>query len=81
MTDIKDPEYMHLYNLPQNVKGGIPIHGVKDDRGNIIVVRFDQLDGMSSHCWVDGTTEITQLKADTPIMYDYATDQYSVVEE
>jgi hypothetical protein len=82
MADTKSPELMHLYNLPQNVEGGLPVHGVTlPGISEKVTVMFHKIDEMSSDCTVEGRSDVVHLPADTPIMYDYETDQYSVAED
>lgn len=64
-------EYMKLYNLPQNVEGGIPVHNVKlpDVLGEVTVL-FHKLDELSSDCTIEGTDKVVHLDATTPIVYE-----------
>lgn len=70
---------LHVYNLPEKVKGGIKIHGLKDEDGNDIVVLFHKLDGMNTVSTIEGTSKKFALKADTPLI-DIGNDEYKIDE-
>lgn len=72
-------EYMKLYNLPQNIEGGIKIYGSGKYRGKDAVLLFHRLDEMSSDCTIEGTDHVVHLPADTPIIYEDG--EYRVGEE
>jgi hypothetical protein len=78
MVDVKPAELMKLYNLPQNVEGGLPIHNVDVD-GKKITILFHHLDGMYSNCTIKGTNKVVHLDATTPIIYEDG--EYRVGEE
>lgn len=71
---------LHVYNLPEKVKGGIKIHGLKNKKGKDIVVLFHRLDHMDSVCTIEGTRKKFSLKADTPLI-DIGNDEYKIDEE
>ena len=82
MASTKSPELMRLYNLPQEVEGGLPIHNVTLPGINgKVTVMFHKIDEMSSDCTIEGKSDVVHLPADTPIVYDYETEQYSVAED
>lgn len=57
---------MRLYDLPQNVVGGIELHYAG------LVLRFHHLDGMYSYCVVDegkSKGKVFNLTAGAPIVY------------
>jgi hypothetical protein len=72
--------HIKVYNLPQNVKGGIKIHGFDSPLYNLpenAVLLFTHLENMDAFCKVEGTGNTISIKADTPIVergdggYDY----------
>lgn len=72
-------EKLKLYNLPQNVEGGMAIDGVTlPGVSKKVTVMFHKLDDMSSDCTIEGTDKVIHLPADTPLIYEDG--QYSVDE-
>lgn len=69
-----------LYNVPQRVKGGLKIHGLKDEKGKDIVVLFHHLDGAYSYCTIEGTKKVVHLSASTPLI-TLENDEYKIDEE
>lgn len=69
-----------LYNVPQNIEGGLKIHGYKNNRGREIVLRFHHLDDNGSYCTVDGGKKVVNLPADTPLV-TLPDDEYQIDEE
>lgn len=68
------PEELKIYNLPQDVEGGIPINGAKDG-----VILFHNLTDMKANCtFQDGGKPIT-LAADTKLIHENG--QYRFDEE
>jgi hypothetical protein len=66
MSD-KKPIRIKLYNLPQNIDGGVRIYGHKI-KGEEVELLFHSLDGMHSHCTVDGEDKPIALRAITPLL-------------
>jgi hypothetical protein len=75
------PHHIKLYNLPQNIEGGIKIHGFKselDDSDKELTLRFHHLDGMYSVCSVEGEKDsIVHLSASTPLV-ELGNDEYRI---
>lgn len=57
-----------LMHLPQRVKGGVKIHGLKDSDNKDVVILFHHLDGMYSYCTFEGTDTVLHLSASTPLV-------------
>ena len=78
-----DPHTLKIYNLPQNVEGGIKIHGFKDPRYDLpedAVLLFSHLENMDAFCKVEGTDNEISIEADMPIR-ELGGDEYEVVYE
>jgi hypothetical protein len=69
-----------LYNVPENIKGGLKIHGFKDKKGKKIVLRFHHLDGAYSYCTIDGSKKVVNLSASTPLV-TLENDEYQIDED
>lgn len=67
-----------LYNVPENIEGGLKIHGYKE-KDKKIVLRFHHLDGDKSRCTVDGGKRVVKLPADTPLV-TLENDEYQIDE-
>lgn len=70
---------IHLYNVPENIKGGLLIHGYKE-KGKEVLLRFHKLDGDKSRCTIDGGKRVVKLPADTPLV-TLPDDEYQIDEE
>lgn len=72
-----------VYNLPQNVEGGIKIHGFSDpayDLPKDAVLLFTHLEGMEAVCKVEGTKNQISINANTSIT-ELGGDEYKIAEE
>lgn len=78
----REPYTIKVYNLPQNIKGGIKIHGFSDpayDLPEDAVLLFTHLEGMEAFCNVEGTKNQISIDANTKIV-ELGGDEYKVAE-
>lgn len=78
-----EAHHIKVYNLPQNIKGGIKIHGFSDSRYSLPekpVLLFTHLEGMQAFCKVDGTDNTISIDANIPLV-ELGNDEYQVEEQ
>lgn len=76
-----DPHTLTIANLPQNVEGGIKIHGFDDPRYNTpenAVLLFTHLEGNEAVCKVADTDNTISIEADTKLL-ELGGDEYKVI--
>lgn len=76
------PHHITVANLPQNIEGGIKIHGFSSpayDLPEDTVLLFTHLEGNEAVCKVEGSDNVISIEASTPIV-ELGGDEYKIEE-
>lgn len=68
---MENPAHITVANLPQNIEGGIKIHGFEDPRYDLpknAVLLFTHLEGAEAFCKVADTDNSISIDSNTPLV-------------
>lgn len=77
---MQNPAHITVANLPQNVEGGIKIHGFQSpvyDLPKNVVLLFTHLEGSEAVCQVEGRNTGVSIDSNTPLV-ELGSDEWRV---